>query len=148
MFPMTDDAEVEEAPVPRRRQSRRLVLVPRCARSFELEGSTPREESGARDDEARQLSDSDDIESLPDDGSVVSGAEEYIAASELESAVAVAEGFTPPIRAALAWLDEVDLEAGFQRRAAVMKTVPHFLRGPYRSAMRLAMGEALQDSEH
>ena len=28
MFPMTDDAEVEEAPVPIRRQSRRLVLVP------------------------------------------------------------------------------------------------------------------------
>ena len=28
-----------------------------------------------------------------------------------------------------------------------MKTVPHFLRGPYRSAMRFAMGEALQDSE-
>ena len=30
----------------------------------------------------------------------------------------------------------------FTRRAAVMKSVPHFLRGPYRNAMRLAMEEA------
>ena len=151
VFPMTDDAEVEVAPVPRRRQSRKLVLVPHRARSPEFEGSTPRQGSGtrddeARDDEARQLSDSDDTVSLPDDGSVVSGAEEYIAPSEPDPTVAVAEGLTPPIRAALVRLDEVDLEE-FQRRGAVMKTVPHFLRGPYRSAMRLAMGEALQDSE-
>ena len=41
VFPMTDDAEVEVAPVPRRRQSRRLVLVPHRARSPEFEG-TPR----------------------------------------------------------------------------------------------------------
>ena len=151
VFPMTDDAEVEVAPVPRRRQSRRLVLVPHRARSPEFEGSTPRQGSGtrddeARDDEARQPSESDDTVSLPD-GSVVSGAEEYIAPSEPDPTVAVAEGLTPPIRAALARLDEVDLETEFQRRGAVMKTVPHFLRGPYRSAMRLAMGEALQDSE-
>ena len=106
----------------------------------------PREESGARDNEARQPSVGDDIESLLDDGSVVSGAEEYIAPSEPEPAVAVAESLTPPIRAALAWLDEADLEAEFQRRAAVMKTVPHFLRGPYRWG--LAMGEAHQESEH
>ena len=151
VFPMTDDAEVEVAPVPRRRQSRRLVLVSHRARSPEFEGSTPRHGSGtrddeARDDEARQPSESDDTVSLPD-GSVVSGAEEYIAPSEPDPTVAVAEGLTPPIRAALARLDEVDLETEFQRRGAVMKTVPHFLRGPYRSAMRLAMGEALQDSE-
>ena len=83
---------------------------------------------------------------LPD-GFVVSGAEEYIAPSKPDPTVAVAEGLTPPIRAALARLDEVDLETEFQRRGAVMKTVPHFLRGPHRSAMRLAMGKALQDSE-
>ena len=77
----------------------------------------------------------------------MSGAEEYIAPSEPDPTVTVAEGLTPPIRAALVWLDEVDLETEFQRRGAVMKTVPHFLRGPHRSAMGLAMGEALQGSE-
>ena len=29
-----------------------------------------------------------------------------------------------------------------------MKTVPKFLRGPYRSAMRLAMEEALHENDH
>ena len=46
------------------------------------------------------------------------------------------------LRAALTELDGADLPHKFVRRAAIMKSVPHFLRGPYRSAMRLAMEEA------
>ena len=46
---------------------------------------------------------------------------------------------TPAIRVALEWLDTVNLCDEFTRRAAVMKSVPHFLRGPHRNAMRLAM---------
>ena len=100
----------------------------------------------SRDDEARQPLDSDDIVSMPDDGSVVSGAVVHHTV-RARPAVAVVEGLTQPILTTLVWLDEVDLETEFQRRGAFTKTVPHFLRGPYRSAMRLAMGEALQDSE-
>ena len=38
------------------------------------------------------------------------------------------------------WISELN----FFRRAAVFKSIPHFLRGPDRSAMRLAMEEANQ----
>ena len=47
------------------------------------------------------------------------------------------------IRDAFAALDAVD-EVVFSRRAIVMKTVPHFLRGAFRSAIRIAMEEATQ----
>ena len=47
----------------------------------------------------------------------------------------------PAVRAALVWLDEVDLDAEFV-------TVPQFLRGPHRSAMRLAMEEAVRENDH
>ena len=46
--------------------------------------------------------------------------------------------------AALVALDAVDLGTMFARRAVVMKSVPHFLRGAYRGAMRIAMEEATQ----
>ena len=39
------------------------------------------------------------------------------------------------------------LDAVFIRGAVVMQTVPKFLRGPYRSAMRLAMEEALHEND-
>ena len=78
----------------------------------------------------------------------MSGAEEFIAPSEPDPVVVIAEGLTTRIRAALVWLDGVDLEAELQRRAAIVKTVPHFLRGSYRSAMRLAMGGVTSSPEH
>ena len=56
----------------------------------------------------------------------------------------VVGGLTPAIRAALAELDHVDLMAEFSRRAIVMKTIPHFLRGQFRNALRVAMDEALE----
>ena len=51
------------------------------------------------------------------------------------------------IRAAFEFLDTVDLKATFSRRACVMKTTPHFLRGPFCNALRLAMEEAVRDGE-
>ena len=46
------------------------------------------------------------------------------------------------IRNAFASLDAVVLEVVFSRRAVLMKTVLHFLRGAFRNAMRIAMEEA------
>ena len=57
-------------------------------------------------------------------------------------------GVTPAIRAAVVELDTVDLVVEFSQRASVMKTVPHFLRGPFRSAMRLALEEANEFNEN
>ena len=49
---------------------------------------------------------------------------------------------TPAIREALLFLDEIDLVPIFKRRACIMKAPPTFLKGAYRSAMRLALSEA------
>ena len=46
------------------------------------------------------------------------------------------------LRMALVTLDEVDPAVVFRQRAAVMKSVPHFLRGPFRNALKLALEEA------
>ena len=43
-------------------------------------------------------------------------------------------------------LDQVNLRHNFRRRAAVTKCVPHFLRGAFRNAMRVAMTEAIHDN--
>ena len=52
------------------------------------------------------------------------------------------------MRAALVALDAADLGTMFARRAVVMKSVPHFLRGACRGAMRIAMEEATQPDSH
>ena len=46
------------------------------------------------------------------------------------------------LRMALSLLDDVDMSVMFRQRAAVMRTVPHFLRRSYRNAMKLALEEA------
>ena len=50
---------------------------------------------------------------------------------------------TPAVRAALAWLDQVDLVEVFKPRASVMKSVPKFLCGAFRIALRTALQEAV-----
>ena len=46
------------------------------------------------------------------------------------------------VGAGMTSLDEVDLNTIFSRRANVMRSIPHFLKGPHRAAVRLAMREA------
>ena len=46
------------------------------------------------------------------------------------------------LRMALVTLDDVDPHVHFRQRASVMKTVLHFLRGPFRNALKLALEEA------
>ena len=50
---------------------------------------------------------------------------------------------TPAVRAAFAWLDQVDLVEVFKPRASVMKSVPRFLCGAFRIALRTALQEAV-----
>ena len=92
------------------------------------------------EEENSTISDTESVAS-PQAGSDVSVDE--VPDSRAEPDVEVIEPrLTPAIRAAFAELDGFDLRAEFNKRASVMKTVPHFLRGSYRSAMRLAMEEA------
>ena len=46
------------------------------------------------------------------------------------------------LRMALASLDEVDPRIVFRQRASVMRSVPKFLEGPFRNALKLALEEA------
>ena len=51
------------------------------------------------------------------------------------------------IREGLRRLDAENLTTIFETRANVLKTVPHFLKGPYRSAMGMALSEANSGDE-
>ena len=93
------------------------------------------DEHGERHSEA-------DTESLPGDG-----ASAVSVLTEPDAEVRVPRVTSVEIRAAFEFLDTVDLRATFSRRACVMKTTPHFLRGPCRNALRLAMEEAVRAGE-
>ena len=138
VFPLTDDATLEMS----QGRGRRLVLVP-------MPGESPHSHPDVELLE-EALGSIDDTESVAvqDLGSEVGEDETFALASVPDPLVMATRGWTPAVRAALVWLDEVHLDAVFIRRAVVMKIVPKFLRGPYRSAMQLAMEEALHENDH
>ena len=53
----------------------------------------------------------------------------------------------PQLRAAFEAMDRVNVVEIFRHRAAVMKSVPRFLRGPFRNAMKLALEEVLASDQ-
>ena len=90
--------------------------------------------------ELRRERDEADTETLPslDEGSVVSGDEETeMPTLELE----VHEAVRMATRDAFQSMDVVDLGSEFNRRACVLKTVPVFLKGPFRCASQTALDE-------
>ena len=83
-----------------------------------------------------------DEDGLADAASAVS--EDVEASAPVEPDPPVREvAITPAVRAALAWLDQVDLVEVFKPRASVMKSVPKFLCGAFRIALRTALQEAV-----
>ena len=60
----------------------------------------------------------------------------------VEPEVEVEEPRAPRLRAALQFLDEVDPMSIFRERGSVMKSVPLFLKGPFRNALKFALEEA------
>ena len=44
-------------------------------------------------------------------------------------------------------MDEVDSRGLFAQRTVVMKSVPRFLRGPFRNALKLALHEATRSND-
>ena len=100
--------------------------------------------SMAGDERGSEVGERDSVRSEHDEGSEVSVDEEREPPTAPDPEVISTRGLSPAIRAVMAELDGIDLSMEFSRRAVVMKSVPHFLRGPCRSAMKLAMEEATQ----
>ena len=100
--------------------------------------------SMAGDERGSEVGARDSVRSEHDEGSEVSVDEEREPPTAPDPEVIGTRGLSPAIRAAIAELDGIDFSMEFSRRAVVMESVPHFLRGPYRSAMKLAMEEATQ----
>ena len=102
---------------------------------------SPMEQSGARSE-----SDTDSVMWFGDEdcaGSIVSGDEEpgelLVTAEVLPMCPSVANQ-----RRGFAQLDEVDLPDLFTCRASVMQTVPRFLWGSFRAALKVALEEILE----
>ena len=79
-------------------------------------------------------------------GSEVSGEEEVFEAEELVE-VEEFRAMPPGVRAALRLIDDWDLSQIFRRRANVMKSVPHCLKGPFRNAMKVLLDEIVEGWE-
>ena len=77
-------------------------------------------------------------------GSEVSTDDIPVPLSEPDVDVRGAHAGSPEIRAAFVFLDTIDLRTTFARRASVMKSIPHWLKGPFRNALKLAMEEAIR----
>ena len=70
------------------------------------------------------------------------GVDEGVPDTVEERAVDVGLPRNVELRMALTLLDNVDTSIVFRWRGAVMRTVPHFLCGSFRNAMKLALEEA------
>ena len=128
------DRVVPPVDVPR---GRRVVLIP--------QSGTPRSVHNMSDEgcnsEARMNgSDADSLDVLEENGSVVSGVEEP---PPIEDVIEMDElqGTPAGFREALQAIDEVNLDVVFRRRANVIKSVPHIVKGPYRNAMMVLLEE-------
>ena len=69
------------------------------------------------------------------------------ASSNEEGEIVMARPRGPDLREAFRTLDDVSVIPIFEQRAAVMKTVPRFLRGPLRNALKIAMEEVLSSND-
>ena len=71
--------------------------------------------------------------------SQASGDDEFVESTDDEPEIVEARPTSAEVRGALRFLDEVNLQHEFAHRGCVMKNIPKFLRGPFRSALRLAL---------
>ena len=149
VFPMTDDSEV--ASVPQRR--RRLVDTDsRCVRSISSSGCAQQETGHRRCPDHRsiqwsRLSLTRNSTTRPIPRVSSPGAGFLTLRAKLRSLLFLNRGCLSSWRPwerfnrSFEWLAGVDLEAVFSQRPSLMKSVPGFMRGAYRSAMRVALTE-------
>ena len=84
----------------------------------------------------------EDVEEVDDGASVVSGVEDPVQEETVPLDLPEVRDNSPHIREAFRRMDRVVVENIFRRRAVVMKTIPFFLRGPFRVTLRIALAEA------
>ena len=130
------------APLEASRASRRLVLFGGGGSSQFASWSEPSPRSVERDEPVADVVgdvEESDTESLPWS---IAGDEEVVLHTVEDRVVDVGLPRNVVLRMALSLLDDVDTSVVFRQRAAVMRTVAHFLRSSYRNAMKLALEEA------
>ena len=103
---------------------------------------TDESHSGEENQNCDALSESDTA-SVMWQGSEVSTDDIPVPLSEPDVDVRGAHAGSPEIRAAFVFLDTIDLRTTFAR-ASVMKSIPHWLKGPFRNALKMAMEEAIR----
>ena len=119
--------------------SRRAILD---GRRDGVDRSQP--EDGGHSDAAESDSITFDTESVfseADEGSVLAGVGVSKPVEDVAVEMAEIQSAPAAVRDALRFLDAVDLSEVFSRRAVVMKSVPHCVRGPFRTAMRIILQE-------
>ena len=148
VFPMTDDSEVGNVPQRRGRRlvdtdndseaspvevvrSRRLVIVGAQTQVDPVEPTVP-------DPEPHHTSDTESFQSR---GGISDMEGEVEVASVLEPPVPIIVAPVERFNRSFEWLAGVDLEVVFSQRPSLMKSVPGFMRGACRSAMRVALTE-------
>ena len=91
-------------------------------------------------DGASPVDDPNDDDNMSDTVSVdsVEGPEEVAPDTPAEPELVAGLPRNVTLRMALVTLDEVDPSVVFRQRAAVMQSVHHFLRGPFRNALKFA----------
>ena len=109
----------------------------------EVSGPAVVNAAGAQDDPELLLQDTESIDGFEE--SAVGNEDSW----DIESVEEVT--FSQPrgaqIAAAFGSLDQVDTGLIFQTRASVMKSVPKFLKGPFKNAVKVALEEALAREE-
>ena len=132
-----EDRVVPPVDVPR---GRRVVLIrqsgtPRSVHNMSDEGSNSEAKMNG--------SDTDSLDVLEENGSVVSGVEEP---PPIEDVIEMDElqGTPAGFREALQAIDEVNLDVVFRRRANVIKSVPHILKRP---SMKVLLEEIVAGHE-
>ena len=140
------------------RQPMRLTLVSSQATSVaeEFRLDTPSESRTLRRDRSSSVAPGDNsgdevdelVSSATSDtvslfgGSDVSGEEVLESVPEVAVEVPVLRAIGLQLREAWPMMDAVDLPLMFQHRPEVMRSVPHFLQGPFRNALLMALEEA------
>ena len=84
-----------------------------------------------------------------EEGSIISTSGEGVFATNSEPYIVIPEvrENSAGIREWFRRLDAENLTTIFETRANLLKTVPHFLKGPYRGAMGIALSEANSGDE-
>ena len=89
--------------------------------------------------------DMEDTESI--DWSVGEPGPEDVAPTVMDADIEVPPPRPDVLREAWLTLDEIDVGRIFNQRAAVMKSVPHCLKGPFRTALKLAFEQILETED-